>query len=98
MPTAALTIWIIALVVVAIVIVPVALNLLNRTLAASKAIERYLADMEASGKKIAQHTGAISALDETLATAVTMVGVANDIEAKTEAAKDVLSARAGAPN
>ena len=94
MPIATLVTWIATLLVVALVIVPVAVNLLRRVLTAAWAIERYLADMEAAGKVIAEHTGAIPALDETLATAGTMVGVAGNIEAKTEAAKGVLAARA----
>lgn len=94
MPTFAIIIWIGALAVVALVVVPVAVNLLRRTLVAAWAIERYLSEMNAAGAKIAGHTGAIPALDQTLATAAAMVGVAVQIEAKTAAAKEVLAARA----
>lgn len=94
MPTFAIVIWIAALAVVALVVVPVAVTLLRRTLVAAWAIERYLSEMNAAGAKIARHTGAIPALDQTLATASAMVGVAGNIEAKTEAAKEVLAARA----
>ncbi|XWN32845.1 MAG: hypothetical protein ROR55_07105 [Devosia sp.] len=94
MPTLALIIWIATLGVVALVIVPVAVNLLRRTVTAAWAIERYLAEMNEAGAAIAQNTGAIPALNDTLATAGKMVAVAGDIEAKTEAAKTVLATRA----
>lgn len=94
MPTLALVIWIAALVVVVLVIVPVAIGLLRRTLFASRAIERYLHDMEMAGAKIATHTAAVPALDDTLAAAGAMVGVAGNIEGKTDAARAVLAARA----
>ena len=94
MPTLALVIWIATLAVVAIIIVPVAINLLRRTVTAAWAIERYLADMNAAGAAIAHNTAAILALDDTLATAGKMVTVAGNIEAKTEAAKAVLATRA----
>ncbi|MEM9223140.1 MAG: hypothetical protein AAGB11_12155 [Pseudomonadota bacterium] len=94
MPTFALVIWAVSLIIVAVIIVPVAVGLLRRTIVAAWAIERYLKDMELAGAKIAVHTGAIPALDDTLAVAGTMVGVANDIEEKTEVAKTVLAARA----
>ena len=94
MPVAALVIWIVTLIVVALVIVPVALVLLRRVLNAAWAIERYLADMKSAGLGVAGHTGAIPALDDTRDAAAAMQPVARDIEAKTNAVAALLAARA----
>ena len=90
----ALAIWIVTLLIVVLVIVPVALSLLGRALAAAQAIEHYLADMLEAGVKIVAHTGAVPALDDTLATAGAMGPVAKAIEDKTGAVAALLSERA----
>ena len=87
-------IWIVTLLVVALVIVPVAVSLLGRALAAARSIERYLADMLAAGVEIADHTGAVAALDQTVASAVAMKPVAQGIEAKTSTVAALLAQRA----
>ena len=94
MPTAALIVWIVTLAIIALVIVPLAVSLLKRTLAAAWSIEAYLADMCAAGVQIAGHTGAVPALDDTLATAAAMQPVANGIEQKTAAVASLLAGRA----
>jgi hypothetical protein len=94
MEVVAIAIWIVTILVVALVIVPVAVALLGRTLAAARASEAYLLDMLTAGAKIAEHTGAIPALDDTLALAAAMKPVAADIEAKTAAVASLLSGRA----
>ena len=88
------TIWIAALVIVGLVIVPVAVHYLRRALKAAWAIERNLADMLDAGVKIAGHTGAVPALDATIATAVAMKPVAVNIEAKTGLVAALLAGRA----
>ena len=88
------TIWIAALVIVGLVIVPVAVHYLRRALKAAWAIERNLADMLDAGVKIAGHTGAVPALDATIATAVAMKPVAVNIEAKTGLVAGLLAGRA----
>ena len=88
------TIWIAALVIVGLVIVPVAVHYLRRALQAAWAIERNLADMLDAGVKIAGHTGAVPALDATIATAVAMKPVAVNIEAKTGLVAGLLAGRA----
>lgn len=95
MPAAALVVWIVTLALVALVIVPMAVALLRRTLFAARRIEAYLADMATAGAGIAGHTGAVPALDETLAAAVAMRPVAEAIEAKTGAVAALLAGRAG---
>jgi hypothetical protein len=94
MDAAAIAIWIITILVVALVIVPVAVALLRRTLTAARASEAYLRDMLTAGAKIAEHTGAIPALDDTLGLAAAMKPVASNIEAKTAAVASLLSSRA----
>ena len=94
MPAAAAAIWIVALLIVALVIVPVAVTLLQRALNAARAVEGYLADMHEAGGQIAGHTGAIPALDRTLETAGAMHPVAADIEARTGVVAGMLAARA----
>ena len=88
------TIWIAALVIVGVVIVPVAVHYLRRALKAARAIERNLADMLDAGVAIAVHTGAVPALDATIATAVAMQPVAAGIEAKTGLVATLLAGRA----
>ncbi len=93
MTTTAFAIWIIALLLVLLVIVPVALHYLRRGLKAAWAIERNLADMLDAGVKIAGHTGAVPALDTTINTAVAMKPVAESIEGKTRAVAELLAGR-----
>jgi hypothetical protein len=75
--------------------VPVAVSYLYRALAAARAIERNLADMLEAGVKIAGHTGAVPALDQTIGTAIAMQPVAKGIETKTGAVATLLATRAG---
>ena len=87
-------IWIATLLVVALLIVPVAVSFLARALTAARAIERYLADMLAAGVQVANHTGAVPALDQTIEAAVAMKPVASAIEAKTAAVAALIAQRA----
>ena len=87
-------IWIATLLLVVVVIVPVAVSYLARALTAARAIERYLADMLAAGVQVADHTGTVPALDQTIQTAVAMKPVADAIEAKTATVALLLAKRA----
>ncbi len=93
--TAGLVIWTVLLAVIAVVIVPLAVGLLRRALKASRKIEAYLADMLTAGLGIAGNTGAVPALDRTIALALAMRPVAEGIEAKTGAVAGLLARRAG---
>jgi hypothetical protein len=93
-PTAALVIWGITLLVIALVIVPLATILLHRTLRAARSIEGYLAEMGAAGTGVARNTGAIRALDETIETAGAMGGVAAGLERRAAALAGILARRA----
>lgn len=94
MTTLGFVIWILALLIVTLVIVPVAIHYLRRALKAARAIEQNLADMLIAGGKIAGHTGAVPALDKTIETAVAMKPVADSIESKTRAVAELLATRA----
>jgi len=63
-----LTIWIITLLIVLLVIVPLAVSLLRRALQAARNIETYFRDMKEAGLRIAEHTAAVPALDQTIET------------------------------
>jgi hypothetical protein len=94
MSTLDYAIWIVTLLIVAFVVVPVAVVYLRRALGAAQAIERNLADMLTAGLRIADHTGAVPALDRTIAAAVAMKPVAQSIEAKTGLVATLLADRA----
>lgn len=92
--TAGIAIWIALLAIIALVIVPLAVSLLRRGLAAARNIEAYFADMLTAGIGIAGNTAAIPALDKTIELAVAMKPVAANIEAKTGVVAGLLASRA----
>ena len=87
-------IWAVTLAIVVIVVVPLAILLLHRTLKAAMSIRRYLDEMLAAGVGIAGHTSAIPALDETIKVAGSMVEVAGGIKSHTGTIASVLATRA----
>ena len=87
-------IWAATLALVVVVIVPLAVLLLQRTLRAALSIRRYLDEMLAAGIGIAGNTSAIPALDETIGVAGAMVEVAGGIKSHTATIAEVLATRA----
>lgn len=87
-------IWIIVLAIIVVVIVPLAIHLLHRTLSAAVSIRRYLDEMLVAGLGIAGNTSAIPALNQTLSVAGAMVGVAGDLKGHTATIASVLASRA----
>lgn len=87
-------IWAVTLLLVVVVIVPLAVVLLHRTLRAAISIRRYLDEMLTAGVGIAGHTANIKALDETIGVAGTMVKVAGEIKSHSGTIVSVLAARA----
>jgi hypothetical protein len=87
-------IWAATLLLVVIVIVPLAVLLLHRTWRAAVSIRRYLDEMLAAGVGIAGHTESITALNDTIKVATSMVGVAGNIKSHTAAIATVLATRA----
>ena len=88
------TLWAATLLLVVLVIVPLAVLLLHRTLRAAISIRRYLDEMLTAGVGIAGNTASIKALDDTIGVAVAMVGVAGNIKSHSGTIASVLSARA----
>ena len=89
-------VWAVTLAIVVVVIVPLAIALLHRTLRAAMAIRRYLDEMLAAGVGIAGHTASVSALDATIGVAGSMVEVAGSIKSHSATIATVLASRAAA--
>lgn len=92
-PTAVYAAWWAGLIVV-VLLVPVAIYLLQRTLHAALTIRRYLAEMEAAGARIAENTAAVSALRDTETVAGNLIETAGDIEQHSRTLSGTLSERA----
>ena len=93
--TAALWIWAITLGVVTVVIVPVAVYLLHRTLRAAWSIERYTREALAAGVGIASNTGAIAALDDTIRAASALLEAAEALKRQTAEVSDAVAGSQG---
>jgi len=93
--TAALWIWAITLAVVTVVIVPLAVYLLHRTLRAARSIERYTRESLAAGVGIASNTGAIAALDDTIRAASALLEAAEALKRQTAEVSDAVAGSQG---
>ena len=87
-------IWAATLLIVIVIIVPLAVLLLHRTLRAAMSIRRYLDEMLVAGVGIAGNTASIKALDDTIGVAGSMVKVAGDIQSHSATIATVLATRA----
>ncbi len=94
-PVAVYVIWWATLIVAVVVVLPLAVYLLRRTLNAARQIERYAARALAAGEGIAGNTEDIAALEGTISTATEILETARAIEEHTGAIEEVLEARAG---
>lgn len=93
-PGAVYAIWIIMLLVAVLVVLPVTVALLHRTLLAARSIERYFAEMRDAGVGIAGNTAAIPALDDTIAVATQILATADALNEHTGTIEAALTARA----
>ena len=93
--TAALWIWAITLAVVTVVIVPLAVYLLHRTLRAARSIERYTRESLAAGVGIASNTAAITALDDTIRAAAALLEAAEALKRRTAEISDAVAGAQG---
>ena len=93
-PTAVYVIWAITLAVAILVILPLAVYLLHRTLKAARNIERYLAEMRDAGQGIAHNTSHIKALDNTITVAGQLLETAASIKTHAATLETTLQARA----
>jgi hypothetical protein len=76
-------IWGITLALVTLVVVPLALYLLHRTLRAAMSIERYTREALEAGAGIAANTAAIAALEETIGRASALLKTTQQLKAAT---------------
>jgi hypothetical protein len=93
-PEAVYWIWGVTLGVVTLVVVPLALYLLHRTLRAAQSIERYIREALAAGVGIAENTAAVAALEETIAAARSLMEAAVALKRRSV---EVADAVAGTP-
>ena len=89
-----LNIWLITVLLIALVIVPVAISLLSKTLKHAKSIERYLSDMLNAGVPIVSHTAAIPAVDDLIVVAKKLKANVEPIESGTGSLAELLVQRA----
>ena len=87
-------IWAVTLAIVIVVIVPLAIGLLHRTFRAAWSIRRYLREMLRAGVGIAGNTASVSALNDTIRVAGTLVEAAGSIKQHSGTIASVLATRA----
>lgn len=93
LPHAIYVVWMTTLGIV-VLLVPVAVGLLHRTLRAALSIRRYLGEMETAGVGIAGNTASVTALNDTRAVAQDMLQSAAGLHEHSAAIAQVLSQRA----
>lgn len=89
--TAILVIWWVTLMVAVVVVLPLAWYLLHRVLLAARNIERYAREALAAGAGIAGNTGAVSALETTIAVATQVLEGAGAIARSANTIEGALS-------
>ena len=97
MSQAVLILWTILL-VVTVLLLPLIVSLLHKTWRASRNIERYFKEMLEAGVGIAGNTAHITALNDTIGVATTMLGVAESIDENAATIKGALGDRAAKLN
>lgn len=94
-PTSVYILWWATLIVAVVVVLPLAVYLLHRTLRAARQIERYAATALQAGVGVAGNTANIAALEQTISVATDALGTAQAIERHTGTIEEVLANRAG---
>lgn len=95
LPVAAYAIWWATLVIAVVVVLPLAVYLLHRALRAARQIERYAAKALAAGEGIADNTGNIGALEDTISVASGILQTSESIEERTGQIEGVFAERTG---
>jgi hypothetical protein len=88
-------VWAITLGVVTVVIVPLAVYLLRRTLRAAMSIERYTREALAAGGGIAANTAAVAALEDTIRAASTLLEAAEQLKRRAAEVGDAVASSRG---
>lgn len=96
-PPAVFTVWTIGLTVTLLVFVPLSVVLLHRLWQTARSIQLYARDALAAAGGIAENTGHIGALDDTIGVASAILSSAVAIEQKLNVATNVLAKRASGP-
>jgi hypothetical protein len=94
-PIAVYVIWWIVLAAAVLVVLPLVVYLLHRTLRAARQIERYAASALAAGEGIAGNTQNIGALEDTISVATGILHTAESIEGRTGQIESVFAERTG---
>lgn len=94
-PVAVYVVWWVTLIVAVVVVLPLAVYLLHRTLGAARQIERYAARALEAGVGIAGNTENVSALEGTISTATGILETTRSIEKRAGAIEEVFEARTG---
>ncbi len=94
LPKAVYAIWWTTLLIVIVVVVPLAIGLLHRTLRAALSIRRYFAEMLEAGIGIAENTGSIPELKNTITVGVAMVETAGRLDEHSATIANLLATRA----
>jgi hypothetical protein len=93
MPAAVYTIWWVGLLLTLIVFVPLAVYSLHRTWRSARSIQRYAAEALQAAAGIERNTRNVRALDDTIAIATDMLGVAGAVDRKLDTVASVLEQR-----
>lgn len=94
-PLLVYVLWWILLVVAVLVVLPVLVYMLHRTLNAARGIEHYFATTLEAGLGIAGNTANIVALEDTIKVAGGILETASDIEQHAATIETALGARVG---
>lgn len=92
-PDAVYTIWWVGLILTLVVFVPLAVYSLHRTWHSARSIQCYAAEALQAAAGIERNTRNVGALDDTIATATDMLGVAGGVERKLDTVASVLEER-----
>lgn len=92
-PDAVYTIWWVGLLLTLLVFVPLAVYSLHRTWSSARSIQRYAAEALQAAAGIERNTRNVRALDDTIATASSMLGAAGAVERKLDTIAGVLEER-----
>jgi hypothetical protein len=92
-PGAVYTIWWVGLILTLVVFVPLAVYSLHRTWRSARSIQRYAAEALQAAAGIERNTRNVRVLDDTIAIASDMLGVAGGVERKLDTVASVLEER-----
>jgi hypothetical protein len=92
-PDAVYTIWWVGLILTLVVFVPLAVYSLHRTWRSARSIQRYAAEALQAAAGIERNTRNVRVLDDTIAIASDMLGVAGGVERKLDTVASVLEER-----